>query len=180
MTGRAPPILDNKTLFVGFFKIGIMGFGGVLAIARRVMVEQWHWLTAAEFNDLFSLCQFMPGANITNFAFAFGARHGGVRGAACAVVGLLTAPIIIVLLMGALFAKFATVPAVQHLVGGMAAAAAGLVVATAFKIAQPSLVKLRPAVVVALVFALVIWLHVSFPLVLALTLPVSVALAWRA
>ncbi|OYV41949.1 MAG: chromate transporter, partial [Acidocella sp. 20-57-95] len=62
MTGRAPPILDNKTLFIGFFKIGIMGFGGVLAIARRVMVEQWHWLTAAEFNDLFSLCQFMPGA----------------------------------------------------------------------------------------------------------------------
>ncbi len=179
MTGSASPSLDNKTLFIGFFKIGIMGFGGVLAIARRAMVEQWHWLTAAEFNDLFSLCQFMPGANITNFAFAFGARHGGLRGAACAVVGLLTAPIIIVLFMGALFARFATVPAVAHAVGGMAAAAAGLVVATAFKIAQPSLTKLRPAIVTALVFGLVILLHISLPWVLALMLPVSIALAWR-
>ncbi|MDE8349222.1 MAG: chromate transporter [Acidocella sp.] len=180
MSLDVPPKLDNRALFIGFFKIGIMGFGGVLAIARRAMVEQWQWLTQAEFNDLFSLCQFMPGANITNFAFAFGARQGGWRGAACAVVGLLTAPIIIVLLMGALFARFATVPAVEHTVGGMAAAAAGLVAATAFKIAQPGLVTLRPACVTALAFALVIVLHVPLLGVLALMLPLSIALAWRA
>jgi chromate transporter len=172
--------LDNRALFVGFFQIGIVGFGGVLPIARRAIVEQRQWLSAAAFNDLFSLCQFMPGANITNFALVFGARHGGLRGALAAIAGLLAGPVALVLAMGALFARFATVPAVQHTVSGLAAAAAGLVAATAIKIALPVVRRLIPALVAAAAVAMIVLLHLSLPLTMAILLPVSIALAWRA
>jgi chromate transporter len=78
MSGIPNPIaaarkaLSIRTLFSGFFQAGILGFGGVLPVARRVIVEQRQWMSATAFNDLFSLCQFLPGANIDNFAFAFG------------------------------------------------------------------------------------------------------------
>lgn len=171
--------LDNRTLFTGFFQIGIVGFGGVLPIARRAIVEQRRWMTAVEFNDLFSLCQFMPGANITNFALVFGARHGGMRGALAAVLGLLIGPVAVVLAMGALFARYANLLAVQHAVSGLAAAAAGLVAATAVKIASPVVRKWGAAVVCAAAVGMIVLAHLSLPLTMAILLPVSVGLAWR-
>ncbi len=167
-------------MFAGFFQAGIVGFGGVLPFARRMIVEERRWMSQAEFNDLFSLCQFMPGANIVNFAFAFGARHRGLGGAAAAVAGLLAAPVAIVLVLGVLYARFGALPPVRHGLAGLAAAAAGLVAATAMKIAAPILRGVAPVVVTVLVFGMVILLHLSLPLTMLLVLPLSVGLAWRA
>jgi len=174
------PRLSHGALFSGFFHAGIIGFGGVLPFARRIIVEERKWLSQAEFNDLFALCQFMPGANIVNFAFAFGARHRGVTGAAAAVFGLLGAPIFIVLVLGGLYARFGGLAPVQHMLGGLAAAASGLVIATACKIAWPVMRGVAPIAVAVASFALVILLHLSLPLTMLAVLPVSLALAWRA
>jgi len=174
------PRLSHLALFNGFFHAGIIGFGGVLPFARRIIVDERQWLTQAEFNDLFSLCQFMPGANIVNFAFAFGARHRGVSGAAAAVTGLLAAPIAIVLLLGGLYARYGALAPVQHTLGGLASAACGLVIATACKIAGPVMRGLVPVCVAALAFVLVILVHLTLPLTMLLLLPLSIALAWRA
>jgi chromate transporter len=171
--------LSHAALFTGFFEAGIIGFGGVLPFLRRVVVERRGWLTAAEFTDLFSLCQFMPGANVVNLAFAFGARHRGISGAAAAVGGLLAAPVAIVLALGGVYGRFGGLAAVQHGLGGLAAAACGLVVATACKIAGPAMRGLAPALIAALVCGLVVFGRVSLPLTMVLVLPVSVALAWR-
>jgi len=175
---RAP--LSHRDLFSGFFHAGIIGFGGVLPFVRRIIVDEKKWLNQAEFNDLFSLCQFMPGANIVNFAFAFGARHRGVSGAAAAVAGLLGAPIAIVLVLGGLYGRFGGLPPVQHALGGLASAACGLVIATACKIAAPVMRGVAPVAVATVSFALVILLHLSLPLTMLIVLPISLALAWRA
>ena len=106
--------LTHGMLFTGFFQAGIIGFGGVLPVARRLIVDERKWLTQAAFNDLLSLCQFMPGANIVNFAFAFGARHRGLSGAAAAVLGLLGAPVCIVMTLGAVYARYGQLPAARH------------------------------------------------------------------
>jgi chromate transporter len=175
-----PVTLTHAELFAGFFQAGIIGFGGVLPFARRIIVEQRRWMTQAEFNDLFSLCQFMPGANIVNFAFAFGARHQGVSGAAACVTGLLAAPIVIVLLLGVGYARFGGMTVVQHGLAGLAAAAGGLVVATAAKIAWPILRGVVPVGITVLAFGLVIVMHLSLPLTMLAVLPISVGLAWWA
>ncbi len=174
-----PGRLSHKILFTGFFQIGIIGFGGVLPVARRLIVDERKWLTQAAFNDLFSLCQFMPGANIVNFAFAFGARHRGWSGAAAAVLGLLGAPACIVMALGAAYARYGQLAVVRHGLIGLAAAATGLVLGTAIKIATPIFVRQTNILVAVSVFALVLLLRLSLPLTLAIMLPVSLFLAWR-
>jgi chromate transporter len=174
-----PEKLSHAALFTGFFQAGIIGFGGVLPVARRIMVEQKHWLTAAQFTDLFALCQFLPGANIVNFSFAFGARHRGVSGAAAAVAGLLAAPVAIVLGLGALYQRYGNLPLARHGLTGLAAAATGLVLATALKIATPTFTHVRNIGISALALALVLLAHLSLPVTMAIVLPVSLFVAWR-
>jgi chromate transporter len=171
--------LSRRTLFLGFFQAGIIGFGGVLPVARRLIVDDRKWMTQAQFNDLFSLCQFLPGANIVNFAFAFGARNRGASGAAAAVLGLLGAPVCIVMLLGAAYGRYGGLPLARHALVGLAAAASGLVLGTALKIATPIFSRRVNIALAALVFALVMLLHLSLLLTMLAVLPVSLFLAWR-
>ena len=176
-TRRDPPGL--RELFVGFLSIGLLGFGGVLPWARRMMVEQRRWLTGAEFTDLLAFCQFLPGPNIVNMSVALGSRFHGWRGAVTAIGGLLLAPIAIVILLGTVYLRFRSVPAVGHAFTGLAAAASGLMVAMAAKIAWP-LRSSPAAVAVACVTVAAVGL-LRLPLLPSLLLlaPLSVAaMSW--
>lgn len=167
------------TLFMGFFSVGICGFGGVLPWARRMIVEQRRWLTPAEFTDLLSLCQFLPGPNIINLSVALGARFFGPLGSIVAFAGLLAAPIAIVLAMVTVYDRFADLPVVRAAFAALAAAASGLVLSMAIKIAAP--LRTRPvgiAVGIATVAAIVLF-RFPLPLVLAVMAPISILLAYR-
>ena len=131
------PLPTLRDLFAGFFSIGIIGFGGVLPWARRMVVEQRRWLSAAEFTNVLALCQELPGPNITNIAVALGARFRGPAGVAAALTGLLSGPFVVVLALGEIYERFGGLPVVQHAFTGLAAAASGLLVSLAFKIAAP-------------------------------------------
>ncbi len=174
-----PDRLTRAQLFIGFFRAGIIGFGGTLPVTRRMLVEERKWLTAEGFNELFALCQFLPGANIVNLSFAFGARHRGLSGAAAAVLGLLGAPVCIVIALAGAYARFGGIPAVQHGLAGLAAAAAGLILGTAAKIAEPVFKSALNIALAALVFGLVALAHVAMPVAMALSLPAGLLIAWR-
>ncbi len=180
MQHNRAPGLSHKDLFLGFFEAGVLGFGGVLPIARRVVVEKRRWLTQEQFNELFSLCQSLPGANMVNFSFAFGARNQGLSGAAVAVLGILAAPMAIVMVFGGLYARYGTLGPVRHALAGLAAAAAGLMLGAGLKIAGPVLRQGRNIGIAAAVFVLVVGLRLPLPLVMLLVLPVSLVLAARA
>jgi chromate transporter len=124
-------------LFMGFFSIGVIGFGGVLPWARRMVVEQRRWLTPEEFIDALSMCQFVPGPNIVNLTVALGGRFQGPLGSLAGVLGLLAAPMVIVISLSVLVGQVSDNRYVIGGLHGMAAAAAGLVIAMAVKIAMP-------------------------------------------
>ena len=173
-----PP--DSRwALFTGFFLVGICGFGGVLPWARRMIVEQRRWLSAADFTDLLALCQFLPGPNIINVSVAIGSRFCGVGGALAAFCGLMVAPMVIVIVLGIIYARYADVPAVQHLFLGLAAAASGLVLATSLKIAAP--LRSSPVGIVLAVVAFVAVAVLRLPLlpILLVMAPVSILIGWR-
>ncbi len=170
-----PPSLS--ALFGGFLEVGMLGFGGVLPLARRMIVERRRWLAAAEFTDLLALCQFLPGPNVVNLAIALGGRFRGPAGALAAVSGLLGGPIALVIVLGAVYGRYAGVPAVAHAMQGLAAAASGLVMATALRIAAP--LRRRPggaAVAVATLLAVAVF-RLPLPLVLLVLAPVGMLLA---
>src|SRR5207244_12556382 len=105
--------------------------------AYRMVVEKRRWMSAAEFSEVFSLCQFLPGPNVVNCSVVFGSRMRGRGGALVCFFGLVGAPFGIVLLLGALYARFADVEALGRVLAGVAAAACGLIAATAANLAAP-------------------------------------------
>ena len=125
----------SKTeLFRVFNRLALQGFGGVLPIAHRELVERERWLTPQEFVDLLALGQVLPGPNIINMALIFGDRHFGWRGALAAVGGLLTVPMLIVLVVATLYQQVASHPIAAGALRGMGVVAAGLIIATALKL----------------------------------------------
>jgi chromate transporter len=122
-------------LFLAFTRLALQGFGGVLAVAQVELVERQGWLTKAEFLELFSAAQVLPGPNIVNLAVMMGDRWFGWRGAVAATAGLLLAPSAIVLVLTLAYRHWHHLPVVAGALRGMAAVAAGLILSTAFKLA---------------------------------------------
>ncbi|HEX5631840.1 MAG TPA: chromate transporter, partial [Gemmatimonadales bacterium] len=112
----------------------LQGFGGVLAVAQRELVERTGWMTREEFAETLAVSQVMPGPNIVNMALMVGDRHFGLRGAFAALAGMIALPLVIVLTLAALYAEFASRPMVAGALRGMGAVAAGLVLATGLKL----------------------------------------------
>ncbi|HUC61410.1 MAG TPA: chromate transporter [Alphaproteobacteria bacterium] len=165
-------------LFFGFASAGLSGFGGVMPFARRMIVEERRWMTEREFTEVLSLGQFLPGPNIANVSVMIGARYQGALGSVVALAGLMLPPFAICIALGALYARYGHVPAVEHLFAGITAAASGLLLGTAGKLARP-LVK-RPAGVLflALAFIGIVVLRWHMILVLLALAPFSTAAYW--
>lgn len=176
----APHKPSLAELFLSFVKISLSGFGGVLPWARRMIVEERRWMTAEEFNEAFSLSQFLPGPNIVNFSVVFGSRFAGLPGVIVTLIGLIGPPVVIVTILGMLYEYFGDVEALRRALAGIAAAAAGLIIAVFGKMAQPLLRRpIGPAPFVALAGFLAIGvLRWPLPWVLAILAPLSIALAW--
>jgi chromate transporter len=167
-------------IFFAFSSIALLGFGSVLPIARRMLVETRGWATNEEFNEIWSVCQVLPGPNNLNLALIIGQRFHGVRGAFAAALGLLAAPLALVLGIAALYARFGDRPEVHGTLNGVAAAAAGLILATAVKMTEP---LFRRRDVVGLAFAALAFLGVSvfgfpLPLVFLALAPLCMAAKW--
>lgn len=121
-------------LFVSFTVLALQGFGGVLAVAQRELVERKGWMTNEEFVEEWSVAQIMPGPNIVNLCIMLGSRSFGLRGALAALAGVLTLPLLLLLLIALVYAQYANHPGVVGALRGMGAVAAGLIAATGFKL----------------------------------------------
>jgi len=127
---------NERELFVAFTTMSLQGFGGVLPITQRVLVEQRRWLTREQFVEMLSVSQVLPGPNVVNLALMYGDRCFGLRGAFAALAGMLVVPTLIVLVLTALYGHYADNPVVTGALRGMGAVASGLVTATALKLAS--------------------------------------------
>ncbi|WP_310626111.1 chromate transporter [Limnohabitans sp.] len=126
---------NSKTdLFISFTLLALQGFGGVLAVVQRELVDKKQWLTTDEFVEDWAVAQILPGPNVVNLALMIGGRHFGLAGALAALSGLLLAPTILVLLLAAAVAGVADTPAAQGMLRGMGAVSAGLIAAVGIKL----------------------------------------------
>jgi len=125
---------SKKDLFVAFTLLALQGFGGVLAVAQRVLCEQKRWLTRDQFVEILSLAQILPGPNVCNVALMVGDRFFGWRGAFAALAGMMAVPLVIVLIVTALYSQYALNTAVAGALRGMGAVAAGLIIGTGLKL----------------------------------------------
>jgi chromate transporter len=171
--------VTRRDLFLAFLEIGLSGFGGVLPWARRILVERRRWLTDREFIEVLSLGQALPGPNIINASIVIGARMHGPVGSVIAFSGLLLAPLAIVLMLGALYDAYGHLETIRRIFSGVAAAAAGLVLATGIKLALQLPRTWKILMMAALAFLAVGLLRLPLFWALAILAPASVALAWN-
>jgi chromate transporter len=171
--------LTPKQLFIGFSKIGMSGFGGVLPWARRTIVEQEKWLSAEEFSAMLGICQIVPGPNIVNLAVCVGSKFARVPGAFAAVLGLMLGPSAIVILLGLLYEHYSYLPTVQGMLRGISAVGIGLIAGTGFKMMRSELSYPPMLLVIAITVIAAGYFHLSLGLVVLIASPLAIYLAWK-
>ena len=176
---ETPPNPSVFDLFTGFFTVSVLGFGGVLPWARRMVVEQRKWLTPVEFTEMLGLCQFLPGGNIMNLTIALGSRFRGATGALAAFLGLMTAPVIIVIGMGAVYNRYAGYAPVRRAFIGLSAAAAAYLLSSAWKIAAPLRGRALAVGIAACTFVVIALLRLPLQAAMPLLVIGSTLLLWR-
>ena len=121
-------------LFLSFTWLALQGFGGVLAVAQRELVENKRWMTKEEFVEEWAVAQIMPGPNVINLGIMLGWRYFGWKGSVVALAGMVTVPLMVVLALAIAYAQFSSNPHVAGALRGMGAVAAGLIIATGLKL----------------------------------------------
>lgn len=182
--GSSPAVPERviptcRELFLGFLGLGMTAFGGALPLAHRMVVDRHRWLSAAEFVELLGLCQFLPGGNIINMSVALGMRFRGVKGALSAILGLIAVPSAVVVMLGVLYEHYQHDPLIRHLFAGLAAAAAGLLIQMAIKIALPLRKNLVLATLATVCFVAIAWLRIPLLWTMLVMTPVSVVVSAR-
>ena len=147
-------------LFWAFSRLALQGFGGVIAVAQRELVERLRWMSREDFVDALGAAQVLPGPNVMNLALMIGDRFFGWRGAVAAFLGMMLFPAIIVLGLAALAGHYLELPQVAGALRGMGAVSAGLIVATAVKL-LPAMKSSPLGVVAALLIAGVAFLAIA-------------------
>ena len=165
-------------LYLAFMQISLSGFGGAINWAHHALVQQRRWMNDEDFAETLSLCQFLPGPNIVNFAMCLGQRQHGLSGALAALAGVFSVPLLIFILLGALYSDFGQIAFIHGFLGGISAAAAGFIITIGVRLAQPY--RRHP---LSIIFGLAAFVGVGvlrFPLldVMLVLAPLSVAIAW--
>jgi chromate transporter len=174
-TGSPHARVRLGALFLGFLKVSLLGFGGGLVWARRIVVERHQWMNEQEFAETLTLCQLMPGPNIVGIAVCVGSKLRGAIGAITAVAGFILLPWTVGLSLGGLVLQHAELGVIRNILGGLSAAAAGLLIATGIRLLMPH--RRRPT---ALLFAACAFAGMAFtklPLLIVLfgLAPLSIA-----
>jgi len=174
-----PPAVSCRQLALGFARVGISGFGGVLPFARHVLVERERWLDDAEFTALLAAGHMLPGPNIINMSVMVGRRFAGARGAVAAFCGLVVPPALLFLLVAVIYQRVADIDAVRRVSLGIGAAAAGLIFGAGISLARalPRGAWVWPIVVAA--FVAVALLRWPLAWVLGVLGGLGIAFAWR-
>ena len=167
-------------LFWSFTALALQGFGGVMAVVQRELVDKKRWLTREEFVEDWAVAQVMPGPNVVNLGLLLGDRYFGLRGSLVAVLGLITFPLAGLLAIAMVFASVADSPIAQGALRGMGAAAAGVVIASGLRLlgalrANVMGIRICAALGVSTFFAIAL---MRWPLVWVLLLVGGVACGW--
>ena len=177
MLPDAAPRPTVSQIFLTYLSIGLMGFGGVNAWARRTLVEKKRWLTDQDYAEVLGLGQALPGPNALNVAIFLGERWRGAAGALAATFGLFGGPLCVLILLAIAHDRWGELPLVKAVLAGTAAAAAGMVIGTALKIVQ-NLKPAMPLVVVGVAAVAGALLRVPLPVIVLGLAPFGIAAAW--
>ena len=172
-----PSPVTLKDLFIQFFIIGAISFGGgIVAYERILLVEKRKWLTSDDFMAFLAISQTMPGLNSVNLAVLAGDLLRGKLGALVAVLGLIIPGSIFVLALGLLYADNSDHPMANFLLMGVAASACGLLAAITLRIGGDNWKQIKSVIIIVITFCLMSIAKLALPVVLLIMAPIAIYL----
>ncbi len=173
----APPSL--RELFLGMLQVALSAFGGGLsAWSQRIVVEQRRWMTNEQFLTGLTVARLFPGPNQINMAVYIGTQFRGLRGALVALAGMLLVPFTLLMLLGVAYFWLHELPAVDRVLAGVVAAAAGMALSMGFKILHQYWRDPVALLLAAGVFVAMVVFKVRLIPVVLITGPLAMAWYW--
>ena len=171
------PSLDQ--LFWGMLQVALSAFGGGLsAWSQRIVVEQRSWMTNEQFLTGLTVARLFPGPNQINMAVYIGAEFHGLAGALVALAGMLLVPFTLLIAVGLAYFQLYGIPAVDRVLAGVVAAAAGMALSMGFKILDQYTKDWFALVLAAAVFVALTWLHLRLIPVVLISSPLAMVWYW--
>ena len=143
-------------LFLLFFKIGLVTFGGGVTMAPILMkevVEKRGWIKEDELVECFALAQSLPGVVAVNVAVFIGHRLKGIAGAVTAVIASIIPAVAGILLFVALLEAFPLDHILSQGLKGVKSASVALIACTVIRMGKSVLTSKLDLVLFAAAFA---------------------------
>lgn len=175
-------LLEYLRLFLVFFRIGAVTFGGGLAmlpILDRDLIQRRKWMTSEQLVDYFAIGQATPGIVAVNVATFVGYNRKGVPGGIAATAGIVTPSLIIITLLAIFLDNFADILWVQRALRGINVVVAVLLISAVWRMGKKTLVDWITLLIGAAAFASIAFFNVPGILVIVTSALLGIALKYR-
>lgn len=155
-------VKELAELFITFFKIGIVTFGGgltMLPLLERVLVKEKKWVSMDEILDYYSIAQTTPGIIAVNVSTFVGHKRAGTAGGIVATLGMVTPSVIIIAVIAKFISNFEQIEWVKKAMKGINASVAGLLTYAVFSLCKKNLKSVMSVVLFAASFAAIYFFH---------------------
>lgn len=157
------------SIFITFFKIGPVTFGGgyaMIPLIEKEVVEKRRWLKTKDIADVFAVAESVPGAIAINSATFIGYRLAGVAGAIAALAGVLLPSFIIVVLLSLIFLQVKDHPKIEAAFVAIRASIVALIVYAAIKIGRTAAIDLTTVLLIAATVGILLFVHIHPALII--------------
>ncbi len=141
-------------LFLTFAKVGVMTFGGgvaMLPILQREIVDNKGWATENEMTDYYAIGQCTPGIIAVNVSTFVGQKLKGISGGIVATLGMVFPSLVIISILAGVISAFSSLTWIQHAFAGIRVCVCVLVFNTMLKLVKKAVIDKATAVIFALV-----------------------------
>ena len=167
-------------LFVTFFKLGLFTIGGGVAmipILSNIMVKDKKWFTEDEMIDIIAICQGLPGVIAINMATYVGLKKRGLIGSFVATFGVILPSFVIIVIIAKGMNFIDGNSYVQGALGGLRAAALGLIIIAVYQVAKVVIKDAFSAIGAVLSFILIAVLKINVVYIIVLFLALGIGRA---
>ena len=151
-------------LFISFFKIGMLMFGGgyaMLPLLEHEIVDRKGWATNEELLDMYALAQCTPGVIAVNTATFIGRKYRGIVGGVVATLGVVSPSVVIISVIAALINNFASIAWVQDALGGIRVCVCVFILNAVIKLIKSAVKDKATLVLYLVLFAVAVLFDIS-------------------
>lgn len=137
-------------LYLTFFKIGAISFGGgyaMLPFIESEIVNRHGWIQMTEFIDIIGISQMTPGPIAINSATFVGYKVGGVIGSVCATIGVVSISCILVPIAARAMDKFKNNVYLKSALNGMKPVLIALILSAFISLAKESYIDFKSLII---------------------------------